>query len=465
MNERIALGIVALLLLCASGCVAPSPPYRPALLDQGEIRLYLQPLPQEAHRLHFSIIAISAVRRDGTVIELPPALTELEGEELVGVQRRLASAKLPPGPYRGITIQVGDASLLGKGGKADLLAPDDPLPVDHEFTVVRKRASALFLSLSPEDLLSSGFRFTPTFSLAGPRRQLKSLLGFVTNSRTNVVSVFNKHSMEVVDAIATGSGPKGAVIDQRRGWVYVALAGDDAIEAIEVNTGEVLRRLQLNFGDEPVEIALSPDGLTLVSANYGSNSASIIDAGSLVEVGRISLPSVVAGRSSRRAYLLQPHSNAVSVVDLSRRELVASRILDETPVRGAISEDGNSLYVITRYSSELLVIDALSLVETGRIFVDADAASIKTDSKTGLIYIGRHFGGISVVDPSTLMRIDRFRTKGNAVFLAIDDDENSLFVVMADSATVQKIDLVSKRIKGAVDVEEGSYAVALMGER
>ena len=29
----------------------------------------------------------------------------------------------------------------------------------------------------------------------------------------------------------------------------------DAIEAIEVNTGVILHRLQLNFGDEPTEIA------------------------------------------------------------------------------------------------------------------------------------------------------------------------------------------------------------------
>jgi DNA-binding beta-propeller fold protein YncE len=155
----------------------------------------------------------------------------------------------------------------------------------------------------------------------------------------------------------------------------------------------------------------------------------------------------------------------VSLIDLQRRELVATQILDETPVRGAISRDGNSLYVITRYSSELLVIDALSLNETGRIFVDADAASIETDSKTGLIYVGRRFGGISVVDPSTLTRIDRFRIKGNVVFLAIDDDENALFVVLADRATIQKVDVVSKRVKGAIDVEEGSYSVVLMGQR
>ena len=469
MIEKNISGVIALLLLSAAACVAPPPAYQAALDREGAVRLYLQPLPQEAHRIDFNITAISAVRHDGAVIDLTPSFTELKGRELVGVQKRLASATLPPGLYDGISIQINEATLVGEGETADLLVTDDPLWIPHEFIVGRKRASALFLSLSPKDLFTSSFLFSPSFSLASPRSQLKRLLGFATNSRTNIVSVFNKRTMEVVDTIATSSGPKGAVIDQRRGWAYIALAGDDAIEAVEVNTGEILARLQLNFGDEPIEIALSFDGEILVTANYGSNSASIIDTRSLLEVGRVSLPSeptyVAAGRSSHRAYVVQPRSNSISVIDLSRREIAATRIFEETPVRGAISRDGNSLYVITSYSSDVLVVDALSLSETGRIYADADAASIVVDSKTGLIYVGRELGGISVVDPTSLMRIDRFRTRGNAVSLAIDDDENSLFVVLPDSATIQKIDLVSKKIKGEIEVEEGGYAVVLMGER
>ena len=236
MIEKKTLGIIALLLFLTD-CVAPPPLYQAALESEGEIRLYLQPMPQEAHRLEFDITAISAVRHDGVAIPLSPSLTELKGRELVGVQKRLASGTLPPGLYDGVSIQIGAAALLGEEETADLLVPDDPLLIPHEFTVVRRRASALFLSLSPEKLFTTSFSFTPAFSLASPRRQLRSLLGFATNSQTNIVSVFNKHTMEVVDTIATSSGPKGAAIDQRRGWVYVALAGDDAIEAIRGEYG------------------------------------------------------------------------------------------------------------------------------------------------------------------------------------------------------------------------------------
>jgi hypothetical protein len=359
MTKKSALSTTALLVFLAAGCTPQPPSYKAALDKEGEIHLYLQPLPQEAHRIEFSITAVSAIRHDGGVIQLRQSLAELKAKELLTVQKRLASAPLPPGLYDGISIQIGTASLLGEQGMAALLVPDEPLFVEQEFTVIRRRASTLFLSLAPAKLLGGGFRFAPVFSLAKPRRQLESLLGFATNSGSNVVSVFNKLTMEIVDTIATSGGPKGAVLDQRRGWVYIALAADDAIEAIEIGTREILRRARLRSGDEPAEIALSPDGETLVSANYGSSTASIIETSALREVGRVRLPaeptSVVVDGSGQRAYLLHSLSNAISVIDLERLGLTATRSFEESPVRGAINRDGDRLYVITRNSPNLLV--------------------------------------------------------------------------------------------------------------
>jgi DNA-binding beta-propeller fold protein YncE len=275
--------------------------------------------------------------------------------------------------------------------------------------------------------------------------------------------------MEVVDTIATSSGPKGIVLDQRRGWAYIALAGEDAIEAIDVNTLEILQRIKLNFGDEPVEIALSPDGAILVTANRGSHSASIVDARSLREIGRVRLPAeptwVAMSPVEPRAFVLQPLSNAITEVDLARRALVATRNLDESPVRAAVSRDGSSLYVITRNSPNLLVVDAGDLAVRERIFVGTGAASIKVDPKTDLIYVGKKTGDVAVIDPSILTPIGMFKVDAEAFFLSIDNDQNSLFVVLPDSRTIQKMDLISQKLSGIIEVEEGCHAVVLMGER
>jgi YVTN family beta-propeller protein len=473
-----ALRIVPLALLLAAACapqLSSDPPsseprsYRPVLESNGELHLYLQPFPTEARRLSLRVGAIAAIRSDGGLLPLLKSPAELRGAELVSAQKRLAAAVLPPGLYSGLSIQIATASVAGDQGTVGLLVPSEPVVLEHEFTVTRRRASALFISLGVETMEDVASRLTPVLSLAEPTRQLTGMLGFATVPARNLVFVFNKHNMQVVDAIATRSGPKGAALDQRTGTVFIASSGDDAIEIIDAITKQILGHIRLTAGDEPREIVLSPDGRTLVSANYGSNTASVIDTGSRREIVRLPLPSrptdVVVDTSRPRVYILQPQSNAVSVIDFQRRRLVGTGTLEESPIQGALSEDGSSLYLITGNSPNLLVLDTGSLALTARIYVGSGAASIKVDPRTGYIYVGRRSRDIVVVEPRSLMFIDEFSVDGTAAFLTIDNEQSALFVVLPERGLIQKLDLVSNKVLGTLEVERGSYAAVIMSER
>ena len=63
------------------------------------------------------------------------------------------------------------------------------------------------------------------------------------------------------------------------------------------------------------------------------------------------------------------------------------------------------------------------------------------------------------------MPIGTFRVDGDAFFTSIDNDQNSLFVVLPDSRTIQKMALIGQKVSGVIEVEEGCHAVVLMGER
>ena len=93
------------------------------------------------------------------------------------------------------------------------------------------------------------------------------------------------------------------------------------------------------------------------------------------------------------------------------------------------------------------------------------AASIKVDLNTGLVYVGKKFGNVAVIDPSLSIPIDSFRIDGNAAFLGIDADENSLFVVLPDRRAIRKMNLIGQKVSGVVEVEEACHAVVMMGER
>ena len=49
--------------------------------------------------------------------------------------------------------------------------------------------------------------------------------------------------------------------------------------------------------------------------------------------------------------------------------------------------------------------------------------------------------------------------------MSIDDEENTLFVVLPDRKALQKINLVSKDIMAELEVQKDAYAVIVMGER
>lgn len=435
----------------------------------GEIYLYLQPFPTEARRLSLRVAAISAIRSDGSLEPLLESPAELRGAELVSAQQRLASAIVAPGQYGGLSIQIASATLSGEPGPIDLLVPSEPVFLEHGFSVARGRASVLFLSLGAETMQDLTSHLAPVLLLAEPSRPLISDLGFATAPHRNLVTVFNKHTMRVVDAIATRRGPKGIALDQRAGSVFVAASGDDVIEILDARTKQIVGQIRLTAGDEPEEIVLSPDGRTLVSANYGSSTASVIDTSSRREIVRLNLPSrpteLVADSSRPRIYALLPQLNAVSEIDLERRWLVRTEILEESPIQGDLSEDGDTLYLITGNSPNLLVVDTESLALTARIYVGRGAASIRVDARSGLIYVGRESGDIVVVDPRALMFIDEFKLTGTASFLTVDHEQSSLLVVLPDQGLIRKLDLVSYKELGTLEVERGSYATAIMGER
>jgi len=467
--KRKGLLLFLLFITTSSGCTPRQIPAAKLPLEtKGEVYLYLQSLPQEAHPLTFTMHEISLVAEDGAKTILLKSGPELNGRQLIGRQKRLAAKIVEPGRYKALSLEITRASIIGEEGEIDLLVPDQPVVISQDITVLRGKATALFLALAPKEMVAAGFSFTPGFSLVRPYKQ-PSLIGFVSNSRANIVSVFNKRTMGIVEMISTGADPLGLALDQNRRRLYVASSSRNDITVVDVGTGDILGRIRVHFGDDPRQIILSADGGTLVSANYGSNTVSIIDTGSLTEVGRISLESeptwLVPGSSGLQAYVLQALSNTVSIIDFSRRSLVSSIFLNETPVRGALSPDGLKLYITLQYSPDLLFIDPSSLTIAGRIYLGGRATSLAVDSKTGLVYVGKKTGEITVVDASSSMFIDNFFVEGDASFLAIDAEENCLFVLSRNGNFLHKIDLVSKKGVGRLTMEDGSYEVVIMGER
>jgi len=466
--KRVLL-IPPIFLVFLVGCQAKFLQLKPPLEEEGEVFLYIQPFPQESDRLKFKMDSISAVRNDGMEFPLSLSLTELRGRDMRR-QRLLGSVRLPPGSYGGLSFKIKEAILKSEEGEAALLLPGAPVKIDFSFNVSRKRAIVISLVFNYAESVRQGFSFSPVFSIFIPAKPITSVVGFVTNSGSNNITVFDKKLGQAVAVIATGSRPAGMALDQRLKRAYVALSGEDRVGVIDVTAVDIIDSINLSIGDHPQELAITPDGKVLLTANTGSNTVSIIDLESLTEVSKVRVGngpnSVLMDPQGRRAYVFNTASNTISVIDVPNRALVTNIPTDPSPLRGQFNRRGDRLYVINEIYAYLTVIDPFSLSVLRRATVTMGASAIKVDRNTDLIYLGkRRDPVVEVYNPSTFFPVDYVRAGGEVAYMAIDGEERKLHMVSPERNSLLISDLVSKKAVSELDVGEEPYWVTLMGER
>ena len=456
-------------LLCLCACQQTLFQVKAPLEEEGEVLLYVQPFAQDADRLRFRIESISVRKSDGTEFPVSVRLAELKGREMTR-QRLLGTGVVPPGSYAGFTLKIKEALLRTEDGETPLLVPDAPVRIDFPFTVSRKRAYVFWFMFRPGESLRTGFSFTPAFSVAMPPRPIASLTGYATNTGSNNITVFDKRTGQATGVIATRGSPAGMALDQRGRKVYVAFPGQDTVEVIDVNVGEVVDRMLLSTGDRPRELALTPDGRVLLTANAGSNTVSVIETTTLYESRRITVGngpnSILVDPSGRRAYVFNSLASSISVLDIPNKALVATISTDPGPLRGQFNKRGDRFYVIHELSSYLSIIDARTLSTVKRVQVGMGMSYIKVDTVTDLVYMGRaRDATVGVYEPNSFVPMDYIQADGGTRYLTIDGDENNLVMVGAQLPRLTNANLISRKRVSVADIGDAPYWVTMMGER
>ncbi len=463
-----AVGALLLLVpMVFSSCAVAPGRARLALQDEGEVFIYIQPFPQEADRLYFSLSGVSAVRSDGEEFPLVLRQPELNTRSITR-QQLFCSGTLPPGDYAGFSFGVVKASLKSEEGDASLLVPEKPVKTEFPFRVVQRKAEVLYLEFNYARSVRDGFSFSPVFSIFYPLKPVTAVLGFVSNHASYDLTIVDKNIMHAVGVVATQGRPGAVALDQRQRRLYVALE-NDVVEVIDAATREVLNTLRLHLGDSPGGVALTPDGRSLLTANAGSNTVSMIDAVSLLETARISVAndpeSVLVDRTGRRAYVFNTRSDSISVIDIANRALVTTLSTDPAPVWGQFNAKGDRLYVIHGLSSYMTVIDPLSLAVLSRVYVGVGMSALKVDPQTDLIYAGRRNDTmVEIYDPVSLVPFDYIAAGVGPAYMTIDGEENNLWV-LGGTGKLIVVNLVNKKVVSEIDVGEEPFWLAMMGER
>ena len=100
---------------------------------------------------------------------------------------------------------------------------------------------------------------------------------FVSNEKSNTVTVIDSDSWEVLAEFNAGNRPRGIGISPDGAHVYVCASDDDTIRVFDAETYEELWTLP--SGPDPELFTLHPSGNPLYVANEDDNLVTVIDKG------------------------------------------------------------------------------------------------------------------------------------------------------------------------------------------
>lgn len=459
-----------LVLLVGSGCAFAPKVIRSPLVDEGELFLYLSPLPPAATGLNVHISAVAVVAADGTSVPLTLKLPD----PLAGPrerQRLLARGRLPIGSYQGIKITIERATVETEEGLIDLMVAKEGEFAPLDFELKQRDIQVLEAAfLGPSGSRKDSVSLTAPFAIARPLSPLPNLAGYAVIPEDNRVAVFDKDTGRVARMIATGRSPSAVVFDRDGRYAYVTMSDEDKVLVVDLKTHAAVREIRLNVGDHPLDLAFSADGRTLLVVNEGSNSLSFVTPGKPYENLRLAVgngpTSITVDRQGNRAYITNTHDGTISIVDIGARMVSATLQTDPEPVICRLNRRGDRLYVGHNRSPMLYVFDAVSRVVIQRLNLFGGVSAMKVDPQTDMLYVSSRLGGAIEVFPfPSILPGDTVTGNEPVSYLTIDGALGNLLILQPYDGTIRIVNLISRQERAVIELGDPSMRATVLDER
>ncbi|MGZ5041481.1 MAG: cytochrome D1 domain-containing protein [Usitatibacter sp.] len=271
------------------------------------------------------------------------------------------------------------------------------------------------------------------------------------DSKLTVVDTATNH---VVATLPTGANPNGVAVTPAGHRVYVSNFDDGTVTVIDAGNLRVLTTIPV--GAHPLGLQVSPDGHSVAVATFGPNGAplrtiSVIDvaSGSVTPIAVGLGPTSVAYNSSGSAlYVSNFGDNTISVIDTGSLQTLATLNAPANPFALITNPSGTRVYVmhITNAAgakSQVSVLDTFSNQVIATIPLAGDPQFLAVNPQGTRLYaaIGST-GSVSVIDTSNNAKLLDFLTGTNSfpAGVAVSPDGSRVLVVDARLSQLNTFD-------------------------
>ena len=195
----------------------------------------------------------------------------------------------------------------------------------------------------------------------------------LVSSWERALTVINLNTRAVVRTIPLDFNAGGLAVDSPGGLAYVVAPEESRVVAISLDTGRPIRSFSTDTG--PDGIALTRDGrhLIVAASSAGIIDVIAIDSGEVVKRHQVGdKPELVHRGHGARVYVSNFFGDRVHVIDGSSGEHLRDISGIDGPEDPVESPDGQSLFVASFETDQLLMFDVASGAPRGPPFATGD---------------------------------------------------------------------------------------------
>lgn len=197
---------------------------------------------------------------------------------------------------------------------------------------------------------------------------------FVTNGGENTVSVVDASARTMIATVPVGAYPHGIRVSPDGREAYVANLKGGTVSVIDTEARKEVARIAVGKG--PAQVGFTPDGRTAFVSLSQENAVALIDPAARKVVKKVpvgTIPIQVYATPDSRLLLVANQGSkkapgrTVSVIDLTRLEVVKTVETGAGAHGVVVSADGRYAFVTNTYASTVSVIDVAGLKVVGSV--------------------------------------------------------------------------------------------------
>ncbi len=258
---------------------------------------------------------------------------------------------------------------------------------------------------------------------------------FVTNEKSNTMSVIDAETRKVEHTIDVGDRPRGIGLSPDSSELYVAISEENKIVVLDPNSLKILRDFEA--GSDPETFGVHPNGNIYIS-NEDDAKASVFDPKTGKQLAEIKVglepEGVAVSPDGKRVIVTSESTNMLHVIKAPENVIESNILIGSRPRAAVFTKSGDIAYATAEISGEVVKVDMnkakiLKTASLGDAKAKPKDVILAKDEKT--IYVaGGRANKIIVMDADTLEIIKGIPVGKRVWGLAMSGDVNVFLLPM-----------------------------------